>query len=317
MKSFPIALALLLDCACCAGPARADESFLVVDAAGRIERVATHAAPQDPNATTVGDFYAEPSTLHSLGFEWNIQGDDNRNGRVAVEYRRAGESTWNVGQYLLRIHGEQVAFREPKLAYTCGNLYAGSILFLEPATAYEVKLTLDDPDGGHAEKRLQMPTKTLPRMFEGGRKLHVYPPGFAGAKADPAFGQLAEAYAACQPGDVIALHAGDYSGNYRLDKSATRERPIVIRDAGDGPVILSGNGNFLDVTGSRHHWIHGLTFRGGSGAICNAPGDAGAHGLTVTRCRFEDCYAGVFMRSTSPITCSWAPPGRGIAASTS
>jgi hypothetical protein len=35
-------------------------------------------------ATTAGDFWVEPPTLRSLGFEWRIAGDDNRNASVAV-----------------------------------------------------------------------------------------------------------------------------------------------------------------------------------------------------------------------------------------
>jgi len=33
---------------------------------------------------TSGEFYAERPTLVSLGFEWSISGDDNRNAAVAV-----------------------------------------------------------------------------------------------------------------------------------------------------------------------------------------------------------------------------------------
>jgi len=41
--------------------------------------------------TTSGEFIVEPATLVSLGFEWKIAGDENRNARVDVSYRRVGE----------------------------------------------------------------------------------------------------------------------------------------------------------------------------------------------------------------------------------
>jgi hypothetical protein len=44
------------------------------------------------NLTTSGEFAVEPSTLVSLGFEWRITGDDNRNAHVDVKFRKAGES---------------------------------------------------------------------------------------------------------------------------------------------------------------------------------------------------------------------------------
>ena len=55
--------------------------------------------------TTAKDFVTEPPTLLSLGFEWHIDGDDNRNATVAVSYRKKGEQTWKEGLPLLRIGG--------------------------------------------------------------------------------------------------------------------------------------------------------------------------------------------------------------------
>ena len=37
---------------------------------------------------TVKEFITEPPTLVSLGFEWRIAGDDNRNATVSVSHRR-------------------------------------------------------------------------------------------------------------------------------------------------------------------------------------------------------------------------------------
>ena len=43
--------------------------------------------------TTPGEFVAEPPTLVSLGFEWKISGDDNRNAHVDVTYRKDSAKT--------------------------------------------------------------------------------------------------------------------------------------------------------------------------------------------------------------------------------
>ena len=51
---------------------------------------AAHAA----NPTRPGEFVIDPPTLINLGFEWFIDGDDNRNASVAVSYRKAGDSRW-------------------------------------------------------------------------------------------------------------------------------------------------------------------------------------------------------------------------------
>ena len=38
----------------------------------------------NPNAVVPGELFTEPPTLINLGFEWLIQGDENRNARVEV-----------------------------------------------------------------------------------------------------------------------------------------------------------------------------------------------------------------------------------------
>jgi hypothetical protein len=51
---------------------------------------ATGADPGD--ATRAGRFVVEHPTLLNLGFEWEIQGDANRDATVAVRFRAAGET---------------------------------------------------------------------------------------------------------------------------------------------------------------------------------------------------------------------------------
>ena len=95
--------------------------------------------------TTAGEFITEPPTLLSLGFEWRIDGDDNRNAQVAVSYRKAGEQTWKAAPPLLRIGNERI--NENALQYLTPNGFAGSVFDLEPATSYEARFMLSDPDG--------------------------------------------------------------------------------------------------------------------------------------------------------------------------
>ena len=58
---------------------------------------------QAQNAVRGAEFIIEPPTLENLGFEWYIEGDDNRNSTVKVEYRLAGTNNdWIEGMPLLR-----------------------------------------------------------------------------------------------------------------------------------------------------------------------------------------------------------------------
>lgn len=60
------------------------------------------------NAVVPRELVVEPPTLHCLGFEWPVAGDDNRNAVVEVSYRRDGDSAWKPALPLLRIGGERV-----------------------------------------------------------------------------------------------------------------------------------------------------------------------------------------------------------------
>src|SRR5271165_5752585 len=93
-------------------------------------------------STTAGEFTPEPPTLVSLGFEWRIAGDDNRNAKVEVSYRKVGESSWHTALPLMRLQREEIGAapgpnaandpaRYPLFRYTAANMFAGSILNLD------------------------------------------------------------------------------------------------------------------------------------------------------------------------------------------
>lgn len=288
-------------------------------------------APVDPDITTPGEFVIEPPTLQNLGFEWFIEGDANRNATVDVAYRRQGNSEWLDAQPLLRLGGERI-FSQSQVDVLVPPMFAGSILDLEPDTAYEARFTLQDPDGvnGTASRTMTVRTRPEPRPFAGGRVFHVYPHGYQGEKQQPAFEGLMCAYnfwcagtdwatsgrPRVRPGDTILVHTGLYKynryeytnnaavnrtvpldGTYYLTADGTEDMPIAIKAAGDGEVIFDGDGNFalFDVKAADYTYFEGLTFRNTEVAI--AAGTqfiAGAKGLTVKHSRFEDVGAGVF-----------------------
>ena len=279
------------------------------------------------NATTPGRFVVEHPTLVNLGFEWAIQGDANRNATVTVEFRAAGEPAWRNALPLVRIGGERICREREHLNYTVPEGFAGSILNLRPDTEYECRFLLADPDGvrGRAIETVRVRTRAEPVAYAGGRKLHVYPPDYKGKREEPSFTSLLEAYYGAglgdwnvvwerraQPGDTILMHAGLYKperlnyvdpmmtpfdGTMVLTLKGTRERPITIRAAGDGEVIFDGGGNhrLFDVMASRYHIFEDLTFRNTDVALAAGEKEvAGAVGLAVKNCRFENIGFGVW-----------------------
>ena len=287
------------------------------------------AAPQ--NAVVPGELVVEPATLINLGFEWPIEGDDNRNASVAVSFRARGERAWRTALPLLRLHGERV-YSESRIDVVAPNMFAGSILDLMPDTDYEARFLIADPDGvrGDAERMAVVRTRAEPTRPIGGRTFHVYPHGFSGPKTEPAFEGLMCAYnewcagtdwatsgrPRVRAGDTILVHAGTYQynryeytndaavnrttpldGTYYLTADGTPERPIAIVAAGDGDVIFDGNGSYalFDVRAADHTYFEGITFRNAEVAIlAGTQFIAGSKGLTVKRSRFERVGAGVF-----------------------
>ena len=100
------------------------------------------------DAVTPGDLIVEPATLHCLGFERPIEGDDNRNATVAVSYREAGTNAWREALSLLRIGGEKTGGIAGWPIVVTPHMFSGSVMDLEPGTSYEVRFVLSDLDAG-------------------------------------------------------------------------------------------------------------------------------------------------------------------------
>ena len=151
--------------------------------------LAPEVSGQPSDVVTPGQFIVEPATIHNLGFEWKISGDDNRNATVGVEYRRRGEREWREGMPLLRIGDEKVWRAREFLEYRTPRMFAGSILDVEEGATYECRFTMRDPDGvsGRGVEVVTVTTRRRPVAFAGGRTLHVYPPEYTGPKLEPSF----------------------------------------------------------------------------------------------------------------------------------
>jgi hypothetical protein len=294
---------------------------------------ASHASSM--RQTVSGDLWTEPATLRSLGFEWRIRGDDNRNATVQVSYRKKGEQVWHKALPLFRLQNELVSGGLPRDGdgqhfnrYVAPNMFAGSILNLEPATEYEARLVLSDPDGvrGIKVRTVSVRTRREPQPAPGGHVYHVYPFDFKGTRQQPGFTGLLAAYylgsdqsdhsrempPRVQPGDTILVHAGVYKdnrfvysgfdrsiaaygtpfdGTYYLTQNGTPDKPIVIKAAGDGEVVFDGDGcdNLFNLMGGNYNYFEGLTVRNTQVAFkLGIKNIAGSSGFTLKHSRVYD-----------------------------
>ena len=231
-------------------------------------------------------FIIDPPTLKNLGFRWYIEGDGNSNASVAVAFRKKGQKWWKNALPMLRVHHEVANQRYGP--YRTGNLFAGSVLFLEPATEYEVRFTMSDTDGGAPPepKIVTVATRAEPKTFEGGRSIETTPEKGLMAAIEEA-----------KPGDVILLRAGVYKGPFDLKKSGTAGKPIVIRGPSNGEAVLEGRGvdsrsKIVTLNGTHYLHFERLTFRNAQMAVYAAkPG--GSQGLVVRGCRIHDVVYGI------------------------
>lgn len=253
------------------------------------------------DSSPIGEPVLDAPTLHCLGVYWVIRGDDNQNARIDVDYRRPGSDAWRKGMPLFRV--EKGANKDAKGRSGVdvpGDawLFAGSIVMLEPATEYEIRLTLVDPDGGGAQKLLKQATLGEPVAASDAPQYHVVPGrgGGDGSATNP-FKGLPFAQKNAKPGDIFLLHAGVYDGPFYVEKSGEPGKPIVWRGAGDGEALIDGKcthealkGAAVEAIGVHDVWFEKLSIANANSCIRGHESQR----LVIRRCHLHDCIVGVF-----------------------
>jgi len=187
------------------------------------------------NAVTKGTPRLEATYEHISVF-LNISGDDNLNSTYTIEYRPQGTTIYLMGAKTLRtdplvsIDGEVVG----------RNFHAGSAMFLQPNTTYELRLTLTDPDGGSDVDLITWQTKAEPTPAANGITLYVAPGngGGNGTIGNPYLGlQTAADNAAA--GNIFIVADGTYAP-FTLATSGTDVAPIVFQSQNQHQAIIDG-----------------------------------------------------------------------------
>ncbi len=213
--------------------------------------------PDAPEAARPEELIVDNPTFRHLSFRWPVRGDADGDASLEVAYREAGAEEWRPTLPFKRVAERQGV-----------KLFAGSILNLRPGTAYEVRLDLDDPDGGGASTVVSVATREIPAAdLAGARTLHVYPDDYAGDRQEPRLPDLHAAFREARAGDLVLVHAGVHTGPFEVSAGGTRESPVVYRGAGDGEAILAiPPGETLPLVSGVHgaDYVHleGLTLEG-------------------------------------------------------
>jgi len=257
------------------------------------------------NRIQPGEIVVTP-TIHCVGIYWPVQGDLNGNAAADVEYRIQGRGQWKKAFPLWRVVPRTVDMagnRVDGLPFWQGqlkkwakggeagdyafehwkmNYLAGSILGLQAGSSYDIRISLKDPDGGGANVMLAATTRPVPGIPADGNVVVV----------TNGTTNLTELIKAGMPGDIFSLQGGVYAP-FVIDASGEDARPLVVKAAGDGLVVIRGDGeNGIEVRGS-HVMVAGLTVEG----------FAHGHGIHVERnvtgnavmgCTVNGCWTGIF-----------------------
>jgi len=169
-------------------------------------------------------------TFQAMGITASIADTDdpNENAVATVEYRK-GSEPYRVGFPLSRISNTR---------------FVGSLFWLEPGTAYDVRVSFSDPDGDPLDNisvQAAASTRTEINIPSAHNTFIVSPTGNGATCSLLAPCSLAEGISRAQPGDEVALRGGVYyQGEISLPRSGAPSAPILIRGYGNEAAILDG-----------------------------------------------------------------------------
>ncbi len=165
--------------------------------------------------------------LHAGGVVVVVSGDANGNATAALEWRPTA-GVFRAAHALARIDSTH---------------FVGSLLWLSPGTAYEVRVTLGDPDGvtGSPTATAALNTRADTQPEPTLRTLYVAPngnDGNPGTNPGAPLRTVQHAADMAQSGDLIAIQPGVYRESVSVTSSGTPSQPIVFR--GVPGAILDG-----------------------------------------------------------------------------
>jgi hypothetical protein len=170
-------------------------------------------------------------TFHALGVIVTIDASDDpdEDATAGVAYRVSGSGAYRQGFPLSRIENTR---------------FVGSLFWLEPGTAYDVRVSFSDPDGGPLDGTTVSGTAstraeiTVPAP---SNSYHVSPTGGGTSCSLGVPCSLSYGLSQAQPGDEIVLRDGVYYvGDLSMPRSGTAGAPIVVRGHTGETAVLDG-----------------------------------------------------------------------------
>jgi parallel beta-helix repeat protein len=169
-------------------------------------------------------------TFHAIGVAVTISASDDpdQDAVATVIYRVQGDSTYHQGFPLSRVSSTR---------------FVGSIFWLVPGTAYDVRVIFSDPDGLLQGNMVESTVSTRAEIVipTPSRSFYVSPAGSGSVCSLGAPCTLINGVNQAQAGDEVVLRGGVYyQSKITLPRSGTAKAPIVIRSYPNETAILDG-----------------------------------------------------------------------------
>ena len=170
-------------------------------------------------------------TFHAMGVIATIGASDDPDGdaTASVAYRVSGSGAYRQGFPLSRIENTR---------------FVGSLFWLEPGTAYDVRVSFDDPDGDPLDGTTvsgTASTRAEAAIPPPNDSYYVSPTGSGIACSLAAPCALSDGLSQAQPGDEVVLRGGVYyEGEFSMPRSGTAGAPIVVRSYAGETAVLDG-----------------------------------------------------------------------------
>jgi len=244
------------------------------------------------NAISPGSIRTD-ATFEHISVLYEISGDANLNSTLQINYRLNGSgAAFQPAAMTMRAY--------PGLVIdgisTNRNYHAGSVMFLQAGTSYDIQLILSDPNGGSVTSTIAATTKSIPQPSISANRKYIIPGngGGTGTTNNP-FQGIQAAITTAQPGDHFILRSGEYDP-FSFTTNGTASQPIVFESEIPHTAIINGNGinSGIVILGSttvpiQHIIIDGLIITDGSIGI-----DAqSTQFLTVRNCLISNVNFGV------------------------
>ena len=248
------------------------------------------ASTVDASPVTVGSAIVDPPTVCCIGVSLPIlSGDTNYNADVGVSYRKSGTSEWIPALPLLRVRPETLGTEDPPENFGLprpAEQFAGSLFGLDAGQSYDVRLDVSDPDGGSTQQTVTTVTQSLPPDIPPNmREVNVSTDAELDAAIDTA-----------NPGDVIILADGLYTGPVRVSRSGDAVNPIIVRGADRDSVFIDGAGATfaIEIAGAHVHFEDMSVRNAEWGALTSD-----TTGTVIRNIIFTDINKGIYAKSGS------------------